>query len=48
MIAQNFDRDMDMVRHEAPCQQPITVAVEMEECVLNQHSDLGAPQPASA
>jgi len=48
MISQYFNHDMDVIGHEAPCQQPIPIIVEMEERVLNQRSNLPTSQPTCA
>jgi hypothetical protein len=45
---EDFDYDMDMVRHDAPRQQPVTVLVEVKQCALDERSDLRLPQPACA
>ena len=43
-----YDDNMNVVRHEAPGQQPVPFAVEMQQCVLHQGSDVVAAEPAGA
>ena len=39
---------MDVVRHDAPLQEPIALSVELEQSVAHEGSDLGSPQMAFA
>lgn len=46
MLIQRLDDDMHMVRHDAPGKDPIALAIEMQDRVLDQLCDLWMPQPA--
>ena len=37
---------MDVVRHEAPGQQAITLSIEMQKCLLHERGNGGGPEPA--
>mgnify|MGYP003347818209 CR=1 FL=1 len=37
---------MDVVRHEAPSQQAITLSIEMQKCLLHERGNGGGPEPA--
>jgi hypothetical protein len=37
---------MDVVRHEAPGEEPVATAVEMKKSILNQGRNVGTTEPA--
>ncbi len=43
-----FDQCMDMIGHDAPCQEPIPLAVKMEQRVLYNLSDSWITEPTAA
>jgi hypothetical protein len=47
MTVHDFDDDVDMVRHEAPGEELIAPAVEVQKGILDQGCNVGATQPAS-
>jgi hypothetical protein len=40
----SFDKRMNMIRHHAPCQQPVSLPVEMEQGIFHQSSDAWLPK----
>ncbi len=41
----DFDHDVNMVRHEAPREQPIAISIKMQQGILDWRSDFRLPQP---
>lgn len=46
MTVHDLDDDVNVVRHTAPGEEPIAIAVEMEECALDQCGNIGPGEPA--
>lgn len=36
---------MDMVRHDAPCEEPVSLVVEVQQCSLNEAADILSAEP---
>ncbi len=48
MSVERFDDDMNVVRHDAPSQQPITLPIEVQQTRLNECGNFGIAEPALA
>lgn len=43
-----FDHGVNVVGHEAPCQKPVALVVEVQEGILDKRGDIISIEPAGA